>query len=166
MKAAFVTDLANVTLTITASASPDLRRIVLEYDLLILPMFIEYERHSRLEQPLDSVDTKAVGEWIDERLIECVKVYLSLRDNHFYMNRAMVEDPISHARFLPEDAQARCEHAGKAYYFSSEQTFREFKAKHPPAPEAPPIALAEPSAPKEPKASDDPANPAGKPARK
>ena len=165
-KAMFVTDLANVTLTLTASASPDLSRLVLDYDLLILPMFLEYERHSRLEQPLDAVDPKAIAEWIDDRLIACVKVYLSLRDNQFYLNRAMVEDPISHTRFLPEDAKARCEHAGKAYYFSSEQTFQEFNAKHPPAPDAPPLALAD-SSPvlSEPKAINKPANAAGESAR-
>lgn len=159
MKALFVTDLANVTLALTASASPDLRRLVLDYELVILPMFIEYERHSRLEQPLDSVDPKAIGAWIDDRLVACVKVYLSLRDNQFYLNRAMVEDPISHTRFLPEEAKARCEHGGRSYYFSSEQTFQEFKASHPPAPEAPPLALAESSVAPESKSTDTPAKP-------
>lgn len=137
-KVSFLTDLANVTLTLTVSPSPDIRKLVIDYDLLILPMLLEYERHSRLEMPLDAIDAKAVGAWIDDRLVSCVKVYLSLRENQLYLRRAMVEDPITKTMFLPEDAKGTLEHAGKTYFFSSEESLQKFKEKHPPAPAAKP----------------------------
>lgn len=154
-KTVFFTELANITLTLSASASPDIRKLVLDYDLLILPMFIEYERHARAEFPLEGIDPKAVGAWIDDRLVGCVKVYLSLRENQLYLRRAMVEDPITKAMFLPEDAKAKIEHAGKTYYFASTESLEKFKAKHPAAPAAPATKAAA-----APAAATKPANPA------
>jgi YHS domain-containing protein len=168
-KVSFLTNLANITLTLTASAGADVTKLVLDYDLLIIPVFFEYERHARLEVPLDKVDREAIGKWIDDRLIACVKAYLSVQDNEYYMKRAMVQDPITKAMLLPEDAKAKFEHAGKTYYFTSEESFRKFKEDHPaapppsPKPQAPPSvakpqgAPAKPAAPAKPEISTKPA---------
>ena len=84
---AFMTDLANITLTLTVAPNSDVTKLILDYDLLILPMLMEYERHARFEAPLDKVDRNAVGAWIDDRLISCVKTYLALGENEFYLKR-------------------------------------------------------------------------------
>jgi hypothetical protein len=86
-KVAFMTDLANTELTLTAAPNNDVTKLVLDYDLLILPMLMEYERHARFEAPLDKIDKDAVGAWIDDRLISCVKTYLALGENEFYLKR-------------------------------------------------------------------------------
>lgn len=124
-----LTDLANVTLTLTVSTDAEVRKLVLEYDLLIIPMLMEYERHARMETPLDKPDTAALGAWIEDRLIACVKTYLSLQDNEFYLKRAMVEDPISKVRFLPDAAAEILEYKGSKLYFASPDTLRQFKEK-------------------------------------
>ena len=87
----FLTDLANVTLTFTVAPSPDAKKLVLDYDLLIIPVYFDYERHSKLEVPLDKIDRDAVGKWIDDRLISCLKTYLSIQDNQYYIKRAKSE---------------------------------------------------------------------------
>ena len=129
-RASFLTDLANITLTLTASAGSSVTTLVLDYDLLIIPMLFEYERSARLEMPLDRVDKAAVGKWIDDRLVSCVRAYLSLKDNELYVKHAMVEDPISKTRLLKEDAAAKFDHNGRTYYFSSDDTLRQYKQKH------------------------------------
>jgi YHS domain-containing protein len=126
----FLTELANITLKISVSPSPDLTKLVLDYDLLILPVFFEYQRHARLELPLDRVDRDAVGKWIDDQLVSCVKTYLSLQENDHYLRRAMVEDPISKKRFMPQEAAAKLEHRGNTVYFSSQDSLVEYKKKH------------------------------------
>src|SRR5688500_12537059 len=103
-KLIFLTDRANMTLTLTASPNSDVTKVVLDYELLIIPILFDYQRHARLEMPLDQIDREAVGAWIDDQLVSCVKIYLSLQDNEHYIKRAMVEDPISKARFLKADA--------------------------------------------------------------
>jgi hypothetical protein len=129
-KVQFLTDLANVNLTLTATASSDLAKVVLDYDLFIVPVFFEYERYARLEMPLDRVDKAAVGKWIDDQLVSCVKAYISIQDNEHYLKRAMVEDPISKVRFLKDDAAATLEHNQRKIYFASDDTLREYKQKH------------------------------------
>jgi hypothetical protein len=129
-RVAFLTDLANMTLTISASANSDITKLVLDYDLLIIPIFFEYQRHARLEMPLDKIDKAAIGAWIDDRLVSCVQAYLSIQDNEYYIKRALVEDPISKARFLKDDAGAKLERDGRTVFFESEETLRQYKQKH------------------------------------
>ncbi len=129
-KMEFLTDLAGITLRLTASANSDVTGLVLDYDLLIVPMYFEYERHARLEMPLDRINHDAIGAWIDDCLISCVKAYLSVQDNELYLRRAMVEDPITHARFLRADAAATLEHKGQTRYFASEENLRQYKEMH------------------------------------
>ena len=129
-RVSFLTDLANMTLTLTASVNPDADLFALDYDLLIIPMFLEYDRHARLELPLARVDRTVVGRWIDDQLISCVKTYLSMQDNEMYIKRASVEDPVSGVRFLKSDAAATFEHHGRVLHFETEQTLRQYKQKH------------------------------------
>jgi YHS domain-containing protein len=123
-----------MTLTLTASPNADVTRLVLDYELLVIPMLFEYQRHARLEMPLDAVDSDAVGAWLDDQLVSCVGTYLSMLDNEFYIRRAMVEDPITKARFLKADAAAEFEHNGHTVYFASEESLRQYKQKHQIAP--------------------------------
>lgn len=129
VKMVFLTGMASMDLSLTVAPSPDLTKIALDYDLLIVPMFFDYERHSRLEMPLAGIDKAAIGQWIDDRLISCVKAYLAMQDNDAYVQRAMVEDPVTKARFLPADAKAKLQHAGRTLYFATEASMREYKQK-------------------------------------
>ena len=130
IRIAFLTDLANITLTLSASASPDVTKLVLDYDLFIIPMLFEYERYARLEMPLDRIDKEAFGKWIDDQLVSCVKAYLSIQDNEMYVKRAMVEDPVSKTRILKQDAAATLTHQGRTLYFASNENLRTYKEKH------------------------------------
>lgn len=125
----FLTDLATVTLRLSVSTSEDVSKLVLDYELLIIPVFFDYEKHSRLEMPLDNIDQNAVGKWIDDQLISCVRSYFGLRDNEHYVRRAMVEDPITKARFLREDAAETLEHDGHTLYFSSADSLNQYRKK-------------------------------------
>ncbi len=107
----------------------DWTRIVLDSDLLIVPIFFEYERNARLEMPFDKIDKDAVAKWFDDRLVACVKAYLSMQDNQLYIQRAMVEDPITKAKFLPEESKAKLDYQGRTLYFSSEDSLRQYKEK-------------------------------------
>src|SRR5688572_17820769 len=96
---AFTSNLARITLDFTATTDFDVRNLVLEYSLEILPVLMSYPNKTRLEQSLDRIDEKAVGDWIDDRIVEFVSTYLSVHDNEFYQKAHMVEDPVAHVRF-------------------------------------------------------------------
>lgn len=125
----FNSDLARITLSFSAATDPDVRTLALAYSLEILPMLMSYPDKSRLEQPLDRVDPAAVGAWIDDRVVDFVKTYLSLQENEFYLKPHMVEDPVAHVRFPEYAAAATLERGGKTLYFIANQTRQEFEAK-------------------------------------
>lgn len=129
-RAVFLTDMASMTLTLTVAPDLEVRNLVLDHDLLIVPMYIEYDRHARLEMPLDKIDRDAVGTWIDDRLISCVKAYLAMQENKLYQERAMVEDPITKTRFMPDKAAATLEHNNRTVHFASQESLREYKRLH------------------------------------
>lgn len=126
-KAVFLTDMATMTLTFSVAPNLDVTKLVLNSELLIIPMYFEYERYDRLEVPLENVDKDAVARWIEDRLVACVKAYLSVKDNNLYIQRAMVQDPISKAKFLPAEAAAKLEHEGQTHYFASQETLQQYK---------------------------------------
>jgi len=126
---AFVSNLARINLTFTATTDLEVRNLVLEYSLQILPVLMSYPDHARLEQPLDRIDDKAIGTWIDERIVDFVRTYLSIHENEFYLKAHMVEDPIAHVRFPEFAAASTLERGGKTIYFIANVTREEYEAK-------------------------------------
>src|SRR5262245_23279967 len=101
----FTSNLARISLSFTATTDLDVRNLVLEYSLDILPVLMSYPDKARLEQPFDRIDEKSIGTWIDDRIVDFVKTYLAVHENEFYLQAHMVEDPVAHVRF-PEFAAA------------------------------------------------------------
>jgi YHS domain-containing protein len=116
-----------VRLKFSASTDRDVRKAILGYDLEIIPVFMQYDRHAELEFPLEAVDQAAAAQWIDDRIVDFVRTYLSMGENEIYMRDRMVEDPIVHARFPDFAAGATLEWQGQKFYFISEETRREFE---------------------------------------
>ena len=126
----FQSELARIRLRLSAATDLDVRRLILNYDLEIIPVFIQFESHKQAEWPVDAIDRKAVGAWVDDRIVDFVKTYLSLQTNEHYLKDHMVQDPIAGVRFPKYAAAATAEWNGKTYYFIGEETRREFQAKH------------------------------------
>ena len=124
---AFQSKLARIDLRFGATTDSDVRKVILTYELEILPIFMKFESHAEIAFPLDKVDLAAAGQWIDDRIVSFVKTYLSLHENDLYLKDAMVDDPIAGVRFPKFAAATTVEHGGKTYYFIGEETRREFE---------------------------------------
>lgn len=146
----FTTGLASVKLRLSASAALEAGNLVLEHDLSILPMLMDFERHAKLEQPLDKVDEAAVGAWIDDRLVGFVKTYNAMHENEHYLQGSMVEDPVAAVRFPKHAAAGTLERDGKPVYFVSAETMKEFERREAAAPTAKPKSTAKPERPAKP----------------
>jgi YHS domain-containing protein len=125
----FESPLARINLRLSASTDTSVRKLVLAYDLEILPIFMEFEKHAEIEFPLDRVDSEAAGKWLDDRIVAFVKVYLSLYESEYYLKDHMVEDPVARIRFPKFSAGATLDRDGRTYYFISDETRREFEAR-------------------------------------
>jgi YHS domain-containing protein len=123
----FASTLARINLKFSATTDFDVRNVVLNYDLDVLPILMKYEKHARAEFPLDKVDPETVGRWFDDRIVEFVKTFLALHQNEYYLKGKTVTDPVSGTQFPKYAAADKLEHEGKTYYFIGTETRREFQ---------------------------------------
>jgi YHS domain-containing protein len=123
----FQSDLARIDLRFGVMPDPEVKNVVFTYDLRIIPILMRFESHDEIEFPLDDVDTTALAKWIDDRIVNFVKTYLSLHENEYYLKDHMVQDPVAKVKFPRYAAGATLEAGGKTHYFIDESTRREFQ---------------------------------------
>jgi len=122
--------LARVRLKFSATTDRDIRKVILSYDLEIIPVLMRFQPHAELEFPLQDIDKEAVGKWLDDRIVDFVQTYLSLGEDAAYLRPHMVEDPVAHVRFPKFAAHTSLQWQGQTFYFISEDTFSEFTSQN------------------------------------
>jgi hypothetical protein len=123
----FQSRLARVRLKLAAFTDRDIQKVILSYDLDIIPVLIRFKPHDEVEFPLDAVNQEAVAKWFDDRIVDFVQTYFSMGENEIYLKDQMVEDPIAQVRFPKAAAAATLEWKGQKFYFIGEETRREFE---------------------------------------
>ena len=126
----FQSRLAKVRLKFSASTDRDIKKLILGYDLEIIPLLMRIKPHDEIEFPLDAIDKEAVAKWIDDRIVDFVRTYFSMGENEIYLKDEMVEDPIARVTFPKVVAAATLEWQGQKFYFIGEETRREFAEKN------------------------------------
>jgi YHS domain-containing protein len=126
-------ELARIRLRFQGTTDHDIRKLILNYDLEIIPILMQFDSHSTLEMPLDAIDYEAAVRWADERIMSFVQTYTALHENSYYVRDQMVTDPVSGTTFPKLAAGAKLERDGRTYYFVSETTRREFEEQQPAA---------------------------------
>lgn len=123
----FQSHMARVCLRFSATTDRDIRKVILSYNLEIIPVLMRFKSHDEVEFPLDGVDMAVAGKWIDDRIVEFIHTYFALGENEIYLKDQMVEDPIAHVRFPKVAAAAHLEWGGKKFYFIGAETRQEFE---------------------------------------
>jgi YHS domain-containing protein len=126
----FQSDLARIRLRFSATTDHDVTKLILNYDLEIIPVLMQFDTHQEAQWPLDAIDEQAIGNWLDDRIIEFVQTYLSLHENEHYLKDHMVVDPVAGVRFPSFAAAATVEWEGKKYHFMGDETRRKFEEMH------------------------------------
>jgi hypothetical protein len=126
----FQSRLARVSLKFSAATDRDIQKLILSYDLEILPVLMRFNPHSEVEFPLNKIDKAAVGKWIDDRIVEFVRTYFAMGENEYYLKDDMVEDPIARVTFPKQAAATTLEWQGHTFYFIGDETRREFAEKN------------------------------------
>lgn len=123
----FHSEVARIRMRFQGTTDHDIRKLILNYDLEIIPILMQFDSHSTLEMPLDAIDYEAAVRWADERILSFVQTYTALHENPYYLKDQMVTDPVSGTTFPKLAAGATLERDGRTYYFVSESTRREFE---------------------------------------
>jgi hypothetical protein len=82
---AFASDNSSITLTFSASPDQEVRNLVLDYDLKMVPILMKFDGHSRLEMPLDRIDEAAIVRWLDDRMMSFVQTYVTMQGDEFFL---------------------------------------------------------------------------------
>jgi len=131
----FKSSVARVVLKWSAAPDPEVRKMILNYHLEILPAWTDYEPHARFEVPLDAMDEEAITAWVDDRIVAFVRTYVGLLAADDGLRDQMVEDPVAKVRFPKVCAQETLEWEGRTYYVLGEETRQEFEMQHGSGPE-------------------------------
>jgi hypothetical protein len=123
----FQSRVAQVRLKLSAFTDRDIQKLILSYDLEIIPILMRFKHHDEVEFPLDAIDVGAATKWLDDRIVEFVQTYFSMGENEIYLKDYMVEDPIARVRFPKHAAATVLEWQGKKFYFIGEETRSEFE---------------------------------------
>lgn len=126
----FHSEVARIRLRFQGTTDHDIRKLILNYDLEVIPVLMQFDSHSTLEMPLDAIDYDAAVRWADERILSFVQTYTALHENPYYLRDQMVTDPVTGTTFPKLAAGATLERDGRTYYFVSEKTRQEFEALH------------------------------------
>jgi hypothetical protein len=123
----FQSHLARVSLKLSAFTDRNVQKVILGYDLSIIPVLMRFKHHDEVEFPLSDVNKEAVAKWIDDRIVDFVQAYFSMGENEIYLKDFMVEDPIAHVRFPKYAAATTLEWKGQKVYFIGDETRREYE---------------------------------------
>jgi len=111
---------ASTTLVFSVSHDETLENLTVTYDLEILPVFLEFEPHDSLTFAVDGLDEQRLEQWIGEKILAFVDIYLGLEQIEQYQKQNMVSDPVCGMRFDKTSAAAEVTHGESLYYFCSD----------------------------------------------
>jgi hypothetical protein len=118
--------LANIAMTVSAFPDRDVKNVVAEYDLRIIPILMQFDSHATFSTPIDKPDAAAFGAWLDDRLIGFVETYMKMHESEYYTKDEYVEDPVVKIKLPKFAAGATLTHDGQTYYLIDDTTKAEF----------------------------------------
>ena len=125
----FSVPIARIELTFRVSHDLDVRNVVFDQDLDVLPILMQFDKHSQLTVSLDRIDEQKVVQWIDDRIVAFVQTFAEIHQNRYYQKDILVTDPVAGVEMPKFAAKCSLESGGKTYYFVSEETRREFESQ-------------------------------------
>jgi hypothetical protein len=125
----FQSELARIELRFSVLTDEDVRNLIFQYDLNVIPIMMKFDSHDELRMPVEKIDKGALAKWFDDRIISFVKTYLALHQDNHYLKDHLVEDPIAKVRFPKYAAGAKLDWKGKTVYFLGDETRRQFEAE-------------------------------------
>lgn len=126
-KFSFDSKMARIVLTFSVGHDADVRNLVFDQTLEVVPILMKFDKHSSLTVPLDDINEDRIAQWIDDRIVAFVQTFLAIHQNQYYQKDTLVTDPVSGTQMPRYAAKCTLESGGKTYYFVSETTRREFQ---------------------------------------
>jgi YHS domain-containing protein len=111
---------ATVSLEIGVTRDGEIKTVVLQSQMEILPVFFPVEGKDELTMPLDQVDENKAAAWVEAKILQFVDTYLRLETSDHYQQDNLVNDPVCGMQVNKAFASAQVTYGGKTYYFCVE----------------------------------------------
>jgi YHS domain-containing protein len=108
---------ATAKLEMGVTRDGEIKTVVLQYQLEILPVFFPVEGRDEMTMPLDEVDEAKAAAWVEAKLVQFVDTYLRLETSDHHQERNFVTDPVCGMTVNKAFAPAQMEYRGRTYYF-------------------------------------------------
>jgi YHS domain-containing protein len=118
---------ADIKLGFGLEAGVAVNSLILFYDIEILPVFIEFERHDQITLPLDPSSVERAVEWFKQKALAFTKTYVSLFFNPNYQKGSEVADVVLGRTFPRSFAKGQTEYRGVTYHFLTEESQKAFE---------------------------------------
>ncbi len=117
---------ATVKLTLSVAHDAQVQRILVAYNLEILPVFFRFEGRDQMDFPLDATHEEPIIQWVEAKILAFVDTYLEIERTDQYQQGNLVTDPVCGMRFRKSVATAEVEQAGRTYFFCSDICHEKF----------------------------------------
>lgn len=118
---------ARVSVAMTPDPAAEKLRVTVS--VMILPVYLPYEREAWLDLLVENPDTKKLEEFLDKRIVQFVQDYLRVRDPQSpYHEDTQVTDPVCQMTFPAVEAATSIKYKERTYYFCIEGCRRKFEA--------------------------------------
>jgi len=117
---------AYITLSFSSAPDRDLKNVVVDCDLKIVPVLWKFDSHSEFSTPISNPDCAALAKWLDDRIVGFVELYIHIHEGELYDKAQYVEDPIAKVKFPKFAAGDTLDHGGQTYFFIDDTTKAEF----------------------------------------
>jgi YHS domain-containing protein len=111
-----------ITLTFAVAPDKDLKNVVVDQNLQVVPVLWRFDPHSEFSTPIKAVDADGLAKWLDDRIVAFVELFVQIHESELYDKVDYVEDPIAKIKFPKFAAAATLDHDGKTHFFISEET--------------------------------------------
>jgi hypothetical protein len=119
-----------------------IEHLILTYDLEMVPVFVQFQKHDEIRQPVDRLDEPALVDWFDRVSLGFTKSYLDIQFDPRYQEGSLVIDPVLDVSFPRFFAAGKLEQGGTTHHFFTEDSLREYQRD--PSRYAPPAARSTP----------------------
>lgn len=111
--------------------APDLhvKNLVVTYDLKIVPVLWRFRAHDEYSTPIENLDLEGISQWLDDRIIEFVELFIAIHESEFYEKAEYVEDPVAKVKFPKFAAGATLEANGQTLYFINNETLAQYQSQ-------------------------------------
>src|SRR5262249_34453746 len=85
---------ATATLEMGVTRDGEIKTLMLQYKLEILPVFFPFKGQDQLTMPLDQADEDKAAAWVEAKIIHAVDTYLRLETSNHHQEDNIVTDPV------------------------------------------------------------------------